>query len=179
MLPPRQQEPSLAQATRAPGHFDPYTEICRIARAVAPRHAADCCRNAADFAHDAWLSLAASKKGIAKLTREQLREGVLAVIRTARVVCPKPDRNQRRGLDKLPAAGSRDDLLAVDEAVEQLRTDEPELAALVTLRFFDGLPLKRAARAMHVTEQLARSYWIRARAQLRRMLGDPGLPAHA
>ena len=82
-------------------------------------------------------------------------------------------------MDELPATGCRDDLLAVDEAVERLRTDEPELATLVMLRFFDGLPLKRAARAMKVTEQLARSYWLRARTRLRLMLGEPGLPAHA
>jgi DNA-directed RNA polymerase specialized sigma24 family protein len=181
MRPPRQHETSLAEATRAPDrrHFDPYTEICRIARAAAPRHAADCCRNAADFAHDAWLSLAARQKDISKLTREQLREGVVAIIWGTTRACPKPDRNPPRDLDKLPAAEGRDDLLAVDEAVERLRTDEPELAALVTLRFFDGLPLKRAARAMHVTERLARNYWIRARTQLRRMLSDPVLPAHA
>ena len=73
------------------------------------------------------------------MTREQLREVVLAVMRTTYMACPKP-RRDARDLDRLPAAGSRDDLLAVDEAIEQLRSDEPELAALVTLRFFDGLP---------------------------------------
>ncbi|HEX6813332.1 MAG TPA: ECF-type sigma factor [Planctomycetota bacterium] len=175
MLPPRQDATSAQASDRR--HTDPYTEICRIARAVSPRRAADCCRNATDFAHDAWLRLA-GHKDISKLTRKQLREGVFAVISHATVACPKPERDPR-DLDELPAAGSRDDLLAVDEAVEQLRADEPQLATLVMLRFFDGLTLRRAARVMHVPEQLARRYWIRARTQLRCMLGESGMPSHA
>ena len=141
--------------------FDPYTEICRIAHAVRSRRAADCCRSAADFAHDAWLRLATSRKDLSKLTREQLRDGVCVVIWNGARACPK-HRDHHRDMDQLPAAGCRDDLLAVEEP----QRDE-------------GQPLKRAARAMRVTEQVARSYWLRARTRLRLMLGDPSLPAHA
>ena len=62
------------------------------------------------------------------------------------------------------------DLLAVDEALTQLQALDPEAAKLVELRFFGGLSVPEAARALDVTERTVYRHWSVARAWLYRQL---------
>ena len=57
-------------------------------------------------------------------------------------------------------------LLSIDEALEQLGREFPEKAALVKLRFFAGLSLPEAARALQISETSAKRHWAFARAWL-------------
>jgi RNA polymerase sigma factor (TIGR02999 family) len=59
-----------------------------------------------------------------------------------------------------------DDLLALDEALEKLRAQEPVMAELVKLRYFAGLDLVEAAAMLGIARSTADRYWTYARAWL-------------
>lgn len=76
----------------------------------------------------------------------------------------------RRELDDGDAAigpGDPDQLLALDEAPTKLATSEPELAKLVELRFFIGLGVEEAAKALGVSPRTVKRDWSYAWARLR------------
>jgi RNA polymerase sigma factor (TIGR02999 family) len=59
-----------------------------------------------------------------------------------------------------------EDLLAVDEALQQLAADDKLCADLVQLRFFAGLSLGEAAQALGMPRRTAERHWAYARAWL-------------
>jgi RNA polymerase sigma factor (TIGR02999 family) len=72
-----------------------------------------------------------------------------------------------------PGAPAADDLLALDEVLQQLETEDPTKAQLVKLRYFAGLSLDDAARALQVSPATAKRYWVYARSWLYgKLLGD-------
>jgi len=77
---------------------------------------------------------------------------------------------QRQELDPDAAAISepREDLLALDEALDRLEAEDPLKAKLVKLRYFAGLTLAEAAAALDLSERTAGRHWAYARAWLRR-----------
>ncbi len=64
-----------------------------------------------------------------------------------------------------------DDLLALDEALEELAVDDPVGAQLVKLRFFAGLSLRQAAKSLRLARRTADRHWAYARAWLYQRLG--------
>jgi RNA polymerase sigma factor (TIGR02999 family) len=60
----------------------------------------------------------------------------------------------------------REDLLALDEALDQLAAADPEAARLVQLRYFAGLTLAEAAQVLGVSPRTADRLWAYARAWL-------------
>ena len=58
------------------------------------------------------------------------------------------------------------DLLALDDALEQLERDDPISASLVKLRFFAGLGQGEAAEALGLSRRTADRHWTFARAWL-------------
>jgi RNA polymerase sigma factor (TIGR02999 family) len=88
-------------------------------------------------------------------------------------------RLRRLALDALEAAGAvaggPDELLAVDDALEELGRHDPQAARLVTLRYFAGLTHQEAADALGIGRRAADRLWALARAWLyRRLRGDEG-----
>lgn len=61
---------------------------------------------------------------------------------------------------------SLDDLLALDEALQQLEAEDPVKAQLVKLRYFTGTSLEETARLLDISEATAKRYWIYARSWL-------------
>lgn len=59
-----------------------------------------------------------------------------------------------------------DELLAVDEALEQLARENPQCADLAKLRFFAGLSTEEAGSALGIPARTARRHWAYARAWL-------------
>ncbi len=68
----------------------------------------------------------------------------------------------------------REDLLALDEALNRLATEDPLKAELVQLRYFGGLTLAEAALALGLSERTAGRHWAFARAWLRRAVEGTG-----
>jgi RNA polymerase sigma factor (TIGR02999 family) len=69
----------------------------------------------------------------------------------------------------------REDLLALDEALARLQTVDPVKAELVKLRYFAGLTLPEAAKALGISERTAGRHWAFARAWLRKEVEGPGM----
>jgi RNA polymerase sigma factor (TIGR02999 family) len=61
---------------------------------------------------------------------------------------------------------SDQELLAMDDALQELARKNPPCAELVKLRFFGGLKLEEAALAMGIARRTAYRYWAFARAWL-------------
>jgi RNA polymerase sigma factor (TIGR02999 family) len=74
--------------------------------------------------------------------------------------------------------GPRDDLLALDEALDRLEAADPPAARLVKLRYFAGLTMPEAAAALGVSLRQAERNWTYARTWLHRELSsaDPTEP---
>jgi RNA polymerase sigma factor (TIGR02999 family) len=70
--------------------------------------------------------------------------------------------------DLVPAAEPREDLLALDEALDKLASTNRPAAELVQLRYFAGLTLPDAAEALGMAPRTAGRLWAYARAWLRR-----------
>jgi RNA polymerase sigma factor (TIGR02999 family) len=75
-------------------------------------------------------------------------------------------------LDEAPAAvdSRADEVVAIDEALEELGRHDPEAAELVKLRFFAGLAHREAAQVMGIGRREADRLWALARAWLYRVI---------
>jgi RNA polymerase sigma factor (TIGR02999 family) len=69
-------------------------------------------------------------------------------------------------LADVPTRMADDDLIALDEALEKLRHEEPVKARLVTLRYFGGLTIEQASEVLGISRVTAHRYWTFARAWL-------------
>lgn len=80
---------------------------------------------------------------------------------------------QRLDLDQLAvsADGPADDLVALDDALSRLEAEEPEVAAVVKLRYFAGLTAQDAAAALGLSKRTADRHWAYAKAWLFQALG--------
>ncbi|HSW00343.1 MAG TPA: ECF-type sigma factor [Sedimentisphaerales bacterium] len=58
------------------------------------------------------------------------------------------------------------DVLALDEALTRLAQEDPVKAELVKLRYFTGLTMEQAARALNISRATACRYWSYAQAWL-------------
>jgi RNA polymerase sigma factor (TIGR02999 family) len=68
--------------------------------------------------------------------------------------------------DQFHASAASDDLQALHEAMERLSAVDPQVAELVTLRYFAGLSLPQAAETLGLSLRTAERWWTYARAWL-------------
>ena len=69
--------------------------------------------------------------------------------------------------DELLAQTSRaNDLLDLDAALDKLENERPELAELISLRYFAGLTMDQAAKSLAISKRTAERNWTYARAWL-------------
>ena len=61
---------------------------------------------------------------------------------------------------------SQDDILAINEALEKFRLEDPEKAELVKLRYFAGLTLPEIAELLGISRATASRHWTYAKAWL-------------
>jgi RNA polymerase sigma factor (TIGR02999 family) len=69
-----------------------------------------------------------------------------------------------------------DDMLALDEAIQRLRAEEPRLAEIVMLRYYTGLSVAETAGVVGDSERTVARDWRRARAWLARHLAAGRTP---
>ncbi len=65
-----------------------------------------------------------------------------------------------------------DDILAVDEAIQQLQVEKPDLAEIALLRYYAGLSVEETAAVLEMSASTLAREWRFARAWLVRRLGD-------
>jgi RNA polymerase sigma factor (TIGR02999 family) len=71
-----------------------------------------------------------------------------------------------------PGDQTADDLLALDEALQLLESEQPVKARLVKLRYFAGLSIDEAAQALGISAATAKRHWVYARSWLYGKLHD-------
>jgi RNA polymerase sigma factor (TIGR02999 family) len=64
-----------------------------------------------------------------------------------------------------------EEVLAIDDALEQLAAEDPQAARLIQLRYFGGLSVEEAAGLLGIARSTAYEHWAFARASLRVKLG--------
>jgi RNA polymerase sigma factor (TIGR02999 family) len=77
-------------------------------------------------------------------------------------------------VNQLAAPEIREDLLALDEALNQLTEADPQAARLVQFRYFAGLTLAEAAKVLGVSPRTADRLWAYARAWLQEAIERGG-----
>ena len=70
--------------------------------------------------------------------------------------------------DDIPAPPTPDELLAVDECLRRLASDDPRMVQVVELRFFAGLTESETAEVMECSSRTVRRLWFGAKTWLRR-----------
>ena len=63
-----------------------------------------------------------------------------------------------------------DELVALDEALEQLQRHDAVKAQLVTLRYFGGMTIEQTAEVLNISRVTAHRYWTYARAWLHQQI---------
>ena len=83
-------------------------------------------------------------------------------------------------LAELPTRMETEELIALDEALQRLREQDPLKARLVTLRFFGGLTIEQASEVLGISRVSAHRYWTFARAWLHQEIsGEPQNPSES
>ncbi len=168
---------------RTPWPTELYHELRRLAhrqmRGQPPGHTLQ----TTGLVHEAFLRLRAADPQAWNDRAHFLRSAAQAM-RSVLVDHARARKTEKRGgdrgrepldaaeLDRVVAAyeASHLDVLALDEALDRLEADDPELAELARLRFFAGLTVPEVADVVGVSVPTVERRWRVARAALRALL---------
>jgi RNA polymerase sigma factor (TIGR02999 family) len=148
-----------------------YDELRKLAAArmvaEAPGHTLD----ATALVHEAYLRLVGDQRFDGRghffaAAAEAMRRILVDHARTRMAAKRGAGRRMTVDLDRLSRSGPDDDILAVHEALDRLAAVDPEIAKLVTLRYFGGRTLREAADDLGIAPRTADAWWAYARACL-------------
>ena len=164
-----------------------YDELRKLAAAKLRREKPGQTLQPTALVHEAYLRLVEGGKGQHWNSRGHFFAAAAEAMRRILINRPRVRKRLKRGgawkrmdLHKLMVAeqANDDEVLAVDEALQQLAQTHPPCAELVKLRFYAGLTLEEAANALGVTRRTADRYWAFARAWLYDALRSESSPCH-
>lgn len=178
-LPP---PPDVGRSTSGPEFEQVYRQLRALATRMLEGERKGHTLQATALVHEAWLGLLQAGSATAS---DPARFHHLAALAMRHVLIDhaRTRGRQKRGggaakisLDALALADRGDDeqILAVDDAIQRLEQSHPELAELVRLRFFAGLSVEDAAKALGSSVRTVHREWTTARALLAALLQPPG-----
>jgi RNA polymerase sigma factor (TIGR02999 family) len=163
-----------------------YEELRQLAAAKLQQEKPGQTLQATALVHEAYLRLVGSEQGQHWDNRGHFFAAAAEAMRRILINRARDKKRDKRGgdrqrldLDHIEIALDTPDeeLIALDEALEALEREDDSAAHLVKLRFFGGLSLKEAARALDMPQRTAERQWAYARAWLfQRLRGEPGAP---
>ena len=151
-----------------------YEELRRLAAAKMAREAAGHTLQPTALVHEAWLRLGGDRQP----TWENRGHFFGAAAEAMRRILIERARRRTRlkhgaGAERvdaaeveLPALLPDEQLLHLDEALNQLQTEDPEKARVVMLKFFAGLTNEEVAQSLGVTERTVERHWAFAKVWL-------------
>ena len=162
-----------------------YEELRKLAAARLSQESPGQTLQATALVHEAYIRLVDVKKPQHWQSRGHFFAAAAEAMR--RILLNRArDRNRlKRGggrhridFDQIEVALDTPDeqLLALDEAIEALATEDKDCANLVKLRFFAGLSIREAAESLGISPRTANRHWVYARAWLYARLDDGERP---
>ncbi len=155
-----------------------YNELRRLASSRMAHEAPGHTLQPTALVHEAWLRLVGNQSPLFEnrahffaAAAEAMRRILIERARYRRAV-RHGGGQQRVDLEQveLPFPGDDDQLLALNEALEQLAAAHPLEAEVVKLRYFVGLTHDEVAAALGISVRTAKYYWAHARAWLFRAI---------
>ena len=150
-----------------------YDELRRLAGKKIADEAPGQTLQATALVHEAYLRLVGDDH--ARCFRDRRHFFAAAATAMRRILIDNARRKQtdKRGggrkqqpLEDIAAPTDDDQLLALDEALQKLATQDPIKARLVELRYFAGLTSDQAAEILGISATTADRHWAYARAWL-------------
>jgi len=160
-----------------------YDELRKLAAVRMAAESPDHTLQATALVHEAYLRLVDGEGRKRWDSRGHFFAAAAEAMRRILVDSARHRQSVKRGggrlqvsLDEahLAAPENPAELLALDEALTRLETNDPRAAELVKLRYFAGLTIPEAAGALGVSPRTADDIWAYARAWLFRELQGPG-----
>lgn len=158
-----------------------YDELRRLAAARMSKESPDHTLEATALVHEAYLRLVNKEDHRAWDSRGHFFAAAAEAMRRILVDRARAKRRPKHGgaLQKAdfeincPASlETPDRLVAIDEALNTLDSDHADVAQLLKLRYFAGMPLKDAAHLLGISPATAKRRWAFARAFLYNALKD-------
>lgn len=160
-----------------------YTELRQLAAAQLVGEAPGHSFQPTALVNEAWLRLSGSPGNLQSTSSKSdfFRAAAVAMQRIL-VDHARAKRAEKRGGGRLRAdldpnqlvlASPNSDVLAVDDALEQLKVVDPQAAELVTLRYFAGMTLPEAAVVLGISTSTADRWWLYAKTWLYAKLRQP------
>jgi RNA polymerase sigma factor (TIGR02999 family) len=154
-----------------------YEELRKLAAARMAEEAPGNTLNATALVHEAYLRLVEPSDAAHWQNRGHFFAAAAEAMRRILVDQARRKKTTRHGgglvrqdlePDLASAPQPREDLIALDQALDRMAAEDRVKAELVKLRYFAGLTLAEAAEALGMSERTAGRLWTYARAWLRR-----------
>lgn len=159
-----------------------YDHLLRQARRFMARERPGHTLQPTALVHEAYLRLARQKR-VSWRDRHHFYAVAATAMRRVLLNCARARQTAKRSaeppvrllVEPPPRSDERAaDLLALDEALTRLAEIDPRQARIVELRFFAGLTIEEAARALGISTVTVKRDWRLARAWLQRELYREG-----
>ena len=161
-----------------------YEELRKLARTRLAREAPGQTLQPTALVHEAYLRLVgeedpqwANRGHFFAAAAEAMRR--ILIERARRYATDKHGAGQVRVTLAESLAGTArdaDELLALDQALTRLESNDPEMASVVKLRYFAGLEVDETAKALSTSTRSVNRLWTAARAWLARELSTGVTP---
>ena len=151
-----------------------YEELRRLAAARMAHEASGHTLQATALVHEAWMRIAGNsphrwenRRHFFGAASEAMRRILIENARRKSRLKHGGDRVrvEIEGLD-FAAATPDEQVLLVDEALDRLKSEDPEKARIVEMKFFGGLTNQEVAETLNVTERTIERQWAYAKARL-------------
>jgi RNA polymerase sigma factor (TIGR02999 family) len=162
-----------------------YDELRKLAAAKLAHERPGQTLQATALVHDAYIRLVDVEQAQHWDSRQHFFAAAAEAMRRILVETARRKKRIKHGgdLERIELDGEQlavelpvDDLLAIDEALEQLEASDEQSARLVKLRYFAGLSVEDAAELLGISPRTAYRDWSYARAWMYRRLGGERTP---
>jgi RNA polymerase sigma factor (TIGR02999 family) len=151
-----------------------YDELRRLAARKLAREASGQTLDATALVHEAYLRLVGgddsrrwNDRGHFFAAAAQAMRRILVDNARRKRALKRGDGLRRQPLEAVVAPQIDEELVALDEALQELAAADPIKAQLVELRYFAGLTGEQAAQVLGISPATADRHWTYARAWLR------------
>ena len=160
-----------------------YEELRKLAAARLAEKDSSLTLQATDLVHEAYIRLVDTDQAKHWNSRGHFFGAAAKAMRRILVELYRQKQSQKRGgglqrvefrESQLAANPIGEDLLALNDALDQLSLEDPVAAELATLRIFGGMSLDDAAQALELPHTSAYRQWIYAQAWLKAALAEDG-----